>query len=148
MRGSVICAAFLFTSFCPPPSPAQDPQDCSKVPDHAKLKSALTDAVKQGAGANSGLGNQQWGAVVNRDGIVCAVVFTGPNRAAEWPGSRLISAEKANTANAFSTSNFALSTANIYAAAQPGGSLYGIVTPPNPSAAFAVDAQQHSDWAA
>ena len=142
MKGSVICAALLLTSFCAAPGRAQDPQDCSKVPDHAKLKSALTDAVKQGAGANSGLGNQQWGTVVNRDGIVCAVVFTGPNRAAEWPGSRLISAEKANTANAFSTSNFALSTANIYAAAQPGGSLYGIVTPPNPNAAFAGDAQQ------
>ena len=142
MRGLVICATFLFTSICAAPGRAQDPQDCSKVPDHAKLKSALTDAVKQGAGANSGLGNQQWGAVVNRDGIVCAVVFTGPNRAAEWPGSRLISAEKANTANAFSTSNFALSTANIYAAAQPGGSLYGIVTPANPDAAFAGNPQQ------
>ncbi len=48
---------------------------------------------------------------MNRDGIVCAVVFTGPNRGAEWPGSSLISAEKANTANAFSTDNFALSSA-------------------------------------
>jgi uncharacterized protein GlcG (DUF336 family) len=132
----------LFTSVCAASSRAQDPQDCSKLPDHAKLKSALTDAVKQGAGANSGLGNQEWGTVVNRDGIVCAIVFTGPNRAAEWPGSRLISAEKANTANAFSTANFALSTANIYAAAQPGGSLFGIVTPPNPNAAFAGDPQQ------
>jgi uncharacterized protein GlcG (DUF336 family) len=141
MRSSAICAAVLFTSVCAS-SRAQDPQDCSKLPDHTKLKSALTEAVKQGAGANSGLGNQQWGAVVNRDGIVCAIVFTGPNRAAEWPGSRLISAEKANTANAFSTTNFALSTANIYAAAQPGGSLFGIVTPPNPNAAFAGDPQQ------
>ena len=102
----------------------------------------MTQAVKQGAGANSGLGNQEWGAVVNRDGTVCAVVFTGPNRAAEWPGSRLIAAEKANTANAFSTSNFALSSGNIYAGAQPGGSLYGIVTPPNPQVAGAGDPQQ------
>jgi len=62
------------------PSLAQNPQDCSKVPDYNKLKAALTSAVKEGKGANGGLGNQEWGAVVNRDGIVCAVVFTGPNR--------------------------------------------------------------------
>lgn len=110
---------------------AQNPQDCSKVPDYNKLKAALTSAVKEGKGANGGLGNQEWGTVVNRDGIVCTVVFTGPNRGAEWPGSRLISAEKANTANAFSTDNFALSSGNVYSAAQPGNSLYSIVSGPD-----------------
>jgi len=128
--------AFSFSSF------AQNPQDCSKVPDYNKLKAALTSAVKEGKGGNGGLGNQEWGAVVNRDGIVCAVVFTGPNRGAEWPGSRLISAEKANTANAFSTDNFALSSGNIYSAAQPGNSLYSIVSGPNPNSAFAGDPQK------
>ncbi len=121
---------------------AQNPSDCSKVPDHDKLKTALTSAVKEGKGANGGLGNQEWGTVVNRDGIVCAVVFTGPNRGAEWPGSRLISAEKANTANAFSTDNFALSTGNVYSAAQPGSSLYSIVSGPDPATAFAGDPQK------
>jgi len=121
---------------------AQNPQDCSKVPDHNKLKAALTSAVKEGKGANGGLGNQEWGTVVNRDGIVCAVVFTGPNRGAEWPGSRIISAEKANTANAFSSDNFALSTGNVYSAAQPGNSLYSIVSGPNPNTAFAGDPQK------
>jgi uncharacterized protein GlcG (DUF336 family) len=123
----------------------QNPQDCSKVPDYNKLKSALTSAAKEGKGANGGLGNQSWGTVVNRDGIVCAVVFTGPNRGAEWPGSRLISAEKANTANAFSTDNFALSTGNIYSAAQPGNSLYSIVSGPNPNTAFAGDPQKFGE---
>jgi uncharacterized protein GlcG (DUF336 family) len=121
---------------------AQNPQDCSKVPDYNKLKAALTSAVKEGKGANGGLGNQEWGTVVNRDGIVCAVVFTGPNRGAQWPGSRLISAEKANTANAFSTDNFALSSGNIYSGAQPGNSLYSIVSGPNPNTAFAGDPQK------
>jgi uncharacterized protein GlcG (DUF336 family) len=121
---------------------AQNPQDCSRVPDYNKLKGALTNAVKEGKGANGGLGNQEWGTVVNRDGIVCAVVFTGPNRGAEWPGSRLISAEKANTANAFSTDNFALSSGNVYSAAQPGNSLYSIVSGPNPNTAFAGDPQK------
>src|SRR5882757_7409340 len=120
----------------------QNAPDCSKVPDYNKLKAALTSAVKEGKGANGGLGNQEWGAIVNRDGVVCAVVFTGPNRGAEWPGSRLISAEKANTANAFSTDNFALSSGNIYSAAQPGNSLYSIVSGPDPHSAFAGDPQE------
>jgi uncharacterized protein GlcG (DUF336 family) len=138
-RTAVAFLAFVTFSF---PSFAQNPQDCSKVPDYNKLKAALTSAVKEGKGANGGLGNQEWGAVVNRDGVVCAIVFTGPNRGAEWPGSRLISAEKANTANAFSTDNFALSSGNIYSAAQPGNSLYSIVSGPDPNTAFSGDQQR------
>lgn len=129
-------AGFTFSAL------AQNPQDCSKVPDYNKLKAALTSAVKEGKGANGGLGNQEWGAVVNRDGVVCAVVFTGPNRGAEWPGSRLIAAEKANTANAFSTDNFALSSGNIFSPAQPGNSLYSVVSGPDPHSAFAGDPQK------
>src|SRR3954465_16071471 len=71
---------------------AQNPQDCSKVPDHNKLKAALTSAVKEGKGAIGGLGSQEWGTVGNRDGIVCGVLFPGPNRGAEGPGRRGISA--------------------------------------------------------
>ena len=41
-------------------------------------------------------------------------------------GSRVISAQKANAANAFSLDGLALSTANLYSATQPGGSLYGL----------------------
>jgi uncharacterized protein GlcG (DUF336 family) len=67
-----------------------------------------------------------WGTVVNRDGIVCAVAFTGTNRGSQWPGSRAISAQKANTANAFSLPGLALSTADLYAAVQPGGTLFGL----------------------
>ena len=75
--------------------------------------------------------------MVNRDGTVCAVVFSGPDRSKQWLGSRLISAEKANTANSLSLDNFALSTGNLYSAAQPGGSLYGLtMLGPNPAAAF------------
>jgi uncharacterized protein GlcG (DUF336 family) len=118
---------------------AQNSTDCSQVPDHKTLKAKLTEVVKRGKEANSGLGNEMWGVVVNRDGVVCAVVFTGPKRDAQWPGSRLIAAEKANTANSLSLQNFALSTANLYAATQPGGSLYGLITiaPPNGPVAFA-----------
>jgi len=38
----------------------------------------------------------------------------------------VISAQKANTANSFSLPGLALSTANLYAAVQPGGTLYGL----------------------
>ena len=43
-----------------------------------------------------------------------------------WLGSRVISAQKANTANAFSLNNLAISTGAVYVAVQPGGSLYGL----------------------
>jgi uncharacterized protein GlcG (DUF336 family) len=97
---------------------------CRDLPSHAALRSALATVVT--TGGNSGLAFHMWATVVNRDGIVCAVVYTGADRGAQWPGSRVISAQKANTANAFSLPNFALSTANLYAATQPGGSLHGL----------------------
>jgi uncharacterized protein GlcG (DUF336 family) len=96
---------------------------CKGLPTHSQLKSALTGARSQ---MNGGFNLDMWGTVVNRDGVVCAVAFTGSNRGAQWPGSRLISAQKANTANAFSLPQLALSTANLYSAVQPGGSLYGL----------------------
>jgi uncharacterized protein GlcG (DUF336 family) len=121
------------------PVAAQKPDTCSALPDASQLKTTLTAVIKEGSGANSGLGNQEWAAIVNRDGIVCAIVFSGPDRGSQWPGSRVIAAVKASTANALSTSNFALSTANLYAGAQPGGPLYGIVSPPNPAVATTGD---------
>src|SRR5438309_4891093 len=97
---------------------------CAALPSHAQLRSVLQAVVA--LGGNGGLGNDMWGTVVNRDGIVCAVVFTGADRGSQWPGSRVISAQKANTANAFSLPKLALSTADIYSAVQPGGSLFGL----------------------
>jgi uncharacterized protein GlcG (DUF336 family) len=87
------------------------------------LKNALTVARNE---ANGGFNLDMWATVVNRDGLVCAVAFTGSDRGQQWPGSRVISAQKANTANAFSLPGLALSTANLYSAVQPGGSLYGL----------------------
>jgi uncharacterized protein GlcG (DUF336 family) len=102
---------------------AASDNDCSQLPSYSALKSALSTA--RGA-ANGGFNLDMWGTIVNRDGIVCAVAFTGADRGSEWPGSRVISAQKANTANSFSLPGLALSTANLYAAVQPGGSLYGL----------------------
>lgn len=98
---------------------------CGKLPGHAQLKAALTSA-RQHADGNGGFNLDMWATVVNRDGIVCGVAFTGSNRGSQWPGSRVISAQKANTANSFSLPGLALSTANLHAAVQPGGSLFGL----------------------
>lgn len=96
---------------------------CGALPTQAQLKAALTAARQED---NGGFDLDMWGTIVDRDGVVCAVAFTGSNRGSQWPGSRVISAQKANTANAFSLPGLALSTANLYAAVQPGGSLYGL----------------------
>ena len=91
-----------------------------------QLTQALRASVKPSGGPpNGGLENNEWAALVARDGTVCAVTFSGSKVDDQWPGSRAIAAEKANTANAFSLKGFALSTANLYASAQPGGTLYG-----------------------
>jgi uncharacterized protein GlcG (DUF336 family) len=109
---------------------AQPSNHCADLPSAGKLRAALTanvDVAKSNpAKNNGGLGNNMWASIVDRDGVVCAVVFTGQRRGDQWPGSRVISAQKANTANAFSLDGFALSTANLFAAVQPGGSLFGL----------------------
>src|SRR5262245_604558 len=104
---------------------AASDSNCSLLPTHSALKEALT-AARQHVDENGGFDLDMWGTVVNRDGVVCAVAFTGSNRGAEWPGSRVISAQKANTANSFSLPGLSLSTANLWAAVQPGGSLFGL----------------------
>ena len=103
------------------PARAQGP--CAGLPSHASLAGALATAR---AAANGGFNLDMWATVVNRDGVVCAVAFTGSDRGDQWPGSRVISAQKANTANAFSLPGLALSTANLFSAVQPGGSLFGL----------------------
>lgn len=127
-----LCAAAIAASYSIAALGANDPRSsannednarCAKLPGYSQLQAALASARQQ---ANGGFNLDMWATVVNRDGIVCAVAFTGADRGSQWPGSRVISAQKANTANAFSLPGLALSTANLYAAVQPGGSLYGL----------------------
>jgi uncharacterized protein GlcG (DUF336 family) len=127
---------------------------------HGQLKAALAAAV---ATELSGLNLHMWATVVDRDGTVCAVAFSGTNAGAQWPGSRVISAQKANTANAFSLdagsssggsgapNGLALSTANLYSAVQPGGSLFGLQhsNPVDTRAAYGGNSAtygQHNDF--
>jgi uncharacterized protein GlcG (DUF336 family) len=109
--------------------------NCSGLPSYSDLKTALEAAV---SAETSGLNLHMWGTIVARDGTVCAVAFSGTTSGAQWLGSRVISAQKANTANFFSLDNssnsngsgapngLSLSTANLYSAVQPGGSLFGL----------------------
>lgn len=127
---AALVAFGALSAFASPSSAAECPVS------HDDLANALKSSVKPSGGpTNGGLDNNEWAAVVNRKGIVCAVAYSGAKPGDQWPGSRPIAAEKANTANAFSLDNFALSTANVYAGAQPAGFLYGITAsdPPNPA---------------
>ena len=131
MKFSLLLAIVLL----PLPAFAGNGNDCKDLPSYGALKVALDNAV---AAETTGLNLHMWATVVNRDGIVCAIAFSGTDRGAQWPGSRVISAQKANTANSFSldrssfsagsgaAAGLALSTANLYSAVQPGGSLFGL----------------------
>ena len=151
-----VCAGFLTAAMAADGERGNDNgrSGCSTLPKLADVQSALGKALKD---ENSGLNNQMWATIVDRDGVVCAVAFSGSNRGAEWPGSRVISAQKANTANAFSldSSSFtngkgqknglALSTANLYTAVQSGGSLFGLQfsNPVDPGVAYAGPSSQY-----
>jgi uncharacterized protein GlcG (DUF336 family) len=107
--------------------------------DHDHLAAALKSSVKPSGGpTNGGLDNNEWAAVVDRKGILCAIAFSGSKADDQWPASRAIAAEKANTANSVSLKEFALSTANLYSPTQPGGPLFGLAlsNPPNLAAIY------------
>lgn len=109
---------------------------------HAALQTALDNAVST---TNGGLDFPMWATVVDRAGVVVAVAFSGTLVGDQWPGSRAISAQKANTANDFSLDGFALSTANLYAATQPGGSLFGLQesNPVDPDVVYGGDQSKY-----
>lgn len=114
---------------------------------HDELAKALKESVKASGGPDNGgmPTNNQWGAVVNREGIVCAVAFSGSKPTDQWLASHAIAAEKANTVVSLSSDDFAQSTANLWAQAQPGGSSYGAAAsnPPVVSVLYAGEVSQY-----
>ena len=132
-RGAIILGVLILATSLGLAAPGGENPDCTRLPEHAAVTAALKASVAPTGGpANGGFDLHMWATVVNRDGQVCAVTFSGDDRGEQWPGSRVISAQKANTANAFSLPDTApiaglsLSTANLWAATQPGGSLFGL----------------------
>jgi hypothetical protein len=94
------------------------------LPDPARQAGRRVKA--SGGPSNGGFDNNEWAVVVGRDSKVCAVAYSGQKWDDQWIGSRAVAAQKANTANAFSVRQKAISTANLYAGAQPGGFLFGL----------------------
>jgi len=101
---------------------SEEPEGCSSLASWSEFRQVLREVVSED---NGGFGYNMYGSIVNRDGIVCQVVYSGENRGSQWPASRLIAASKASTANAFSMSELSQSTAALYHLTQPGGLLYG-----------------------
>lgn len=122
-------------------SRAESHSRSASLPDHAAVTTALREIVKE---QNGGFGLNMWATIVDRDGAVRVVTMSGAHRGDQWPGSRVISAQKANTANAFSLPGLALSTANLYTAVQPGQSLFGLQesNPVDTSIAYGGDADR------
>jgi len=98
--------------------------------DKTIVSSLPTAAGNAAAQPTGGYGLKMWVTYVDETGKVCSVITTGQSGASAgnsaWLGSRVISAQKANTANSFSTDGYTISTANLYSAVQPGGSLFGL----------------------
>ena len=105
---------------------------CADVP-RDLLEAAISYAETFPGGHGNptgGYGLPMWATVVDETGAVCHVATSGdPGKFAgntEWLGSRVISAQKANTANAFSLDGYAISTANLHNATEETGSLFGL----------------------
>lgn len=117
------------------PTPPRS-RGCDDVPNASDLKKLLQAAPAQNGDAG-GLnhGKFMWGAIVNRNGELCALAASTEDAAATWPGSRGIAIAKASTANAFSSDTSPLSTARLYTLSLPGHSLWSIANgnPLNPA---------------
>jgi len=89
---------------------------------------ALIDALKTVVDGqdNYGLGNQMWVTIVSADGVVCEVAYSGESRFDQWRLSRVISAQKANTAASLCSTGFAFSTANLFQPSQGDQFLFGL----------------------
>lgn len=129
---------------------------CKDLPTHAELEAALRASLPAnaggtlttandpaGLGSNGGLDIPMWASIVARDGIVCAVAFSGSKFDDQWPASRAIAGQKANATNGLTTNASASaagiwSTALLYSAVQPGASLFGLQesNPVNPEVAY------------
>lgn len=123
---TLLAATALLVSCDDAKAQESTPAGCAGLPDFAALAQVLKDVVH--GDSNGGSGNEMWGAVVNRDGIVCSVAFSGEDRGDQFPGSRVIAAAKANTANEFSLPNGATSSGNLFVNTQPGGPIFGLET--------------------
>ena len=112
----------------------------------AQLRTAINAAENAVTG---GYGLNMWLVMVDRTGAICHVLnssnINGKDTGnAQWLGSRVIAAQKAYTANAFSLDGYAISTANLFTPTQQPNSLFELPesNPVDPSVAYAGPAQR------
>ena len=116
MRKSLVSAAtavtavlaleyFSLSTSIGPVARAQTSLNCPVA--FERLQSELEDADEEDS---TGLDNHYWAVVVNRQGTVCAVAYSGRDRDSQWLLSRQIAAAKAFTANALPVGGSAVAT--------------------------------------
>jgi uncharacterized protein GlcG (DUF336 family) len=114
------------------------PSRCGDLPGVAQMRGWLNNAAA-GTGVSAALGPdtnaggifggaRMWGAVVNRQGELCAYSTSTEDPTQVWPIGQAIAKAKAYTANSVSLDDFVLSTARLYTLVQPGHSLFGLNT--------------------
>lgn len=107
---------------------------CPDLPSFSDFTSAVDAAYQDTLGLGFGLG--MWATLMNTAGEVCYVYSVDGDPATAnggadagntaWLGSRVISAQKANTANAFSLDGLSIPTGAVTVATYEGGSLFGL----------------------
>ena len=130
MRANTIFSIVAFVVFvvCPFAAIADSKHqvNCKGLPTEIELKELLIEAGELPNAGGLFSGTRMWGAVVNRDGEICAFATSTTDPKDVWPGSQAIAKAKAYTANAFSLDTLALSTARLYTFTQPGHSLWSL----------------------
>lgn len=116
---------------------ANDNSLCNKLPNHSQLTTALKSALDT---TNGGLDLPMWATIVDEHGRVCNVTFSGSSNRDQWQASRVISAQKAYTANSLTVSSApgVFSTALLFYPTQPGQFLWGLhqSNPVNPEVVY------------
>jgi len=137
MKQVLLCVLFAVV-IAEHQSATRSSRDGCRFVERARLERALKEVVRLGGTVNRCLGNDMWATVVSADGIVCEVVFSGETRFDQWRLSRVISAQKANTAASLCAPQFAFSSANLFQPTQGDEFLFGLQhsNPVNADAAY------------
>lgn len=104
---------------------------CAEIVSAYNANKAAVNAVV-GQADNGGYGLPMWISAVDESGKICGIVNTSGRAGSEnignssWLGSRVISAQKANGANAFSLDAFSISSGNLQGLTREQGSLFGL----------------------
>lgn len=89
------------------------------LPTHAELRAQLQSVFDPKIAG--GIGLEYWGVVVDHDGVVQTVAFSGNNRHSPIGLGRILAAIKANTSNNISNSKFVVSTSQLSTTIVPNG---------------------------